>query len=268
MWLLGGRAYLAWYRSASEIPETRMGWGRAGGLNAAARFLFVAAAERRVMPQTFDRSRRRILDPPARISEILFGVIMALTFTRAIDAASAGREDVRVLVFAAVGCNVAWGLVDAMMYLLGVLSERGRDLLTIQAVRAADSPDAARALIVDALPPIVARLLTADDLARLHRDLRALTNVPARPRIETADWLGAVGVFLLVCLATLPLVVPFVLIADVQTALLTSNAIALAIVFAAGYLLARYSGYRPLRTATIMVVLGCILVAVTIALGG
>ena len=74
--------------------------------------------------------------------------------------------------------------------------------------------------------------------------------------------------FLLVFLATLPLVVPFVLIADVQTALLTSNAIALAILFAAGSLLARYSGYRPLRTATIMVVVGCILVGVTIALGG
>jgi hypothetical protein len=220
------------------------------------------------MQQTLDRRSRRILDPPARISEILFGVIMALTFTRAIDAASAGREDVTTLVFAAVGCNVAWGLVDAMMYLLGVLSERGRDLLTLRAVRAAGSPDAARAVIVDALPPIVASLLTADDLARLHRGLRALINVPARPGFEREDWLGAAGVFLLVFLSTLPLVVPLLLIADVQVALLVSNAVALVMLFVAGYLLGRYSGYRPLRTALVMVVLGCVLVAVTIALGG
>src|SRR5262249_8327813 len=112
------------------------------------------------MPETPQRASRRILDPPARISEILFGVIMALTFTTTIDAANAGRADVRTLVFAALGCNVAWGLVDAMMYLVDVLMDRGRDLLTLQAVRTASSPDAARAIIAGALPPIVARLLT------------------------------------------------------------------------------------------------------------
>jgi len=220
------------------------------------------------MPQTQDRGSRRILDPPARISEILFGVIMALTFTTTIDAASAGREEVRTLLFAAVGCNVAWGLVDALMYLVDVLSERGRDLLTLRAVRTASSPDAARAVIAGVLPPIVARLLTGDDFARLQRGLAALTDVPARPWLAKEDWLGAAGVFLLVFLSTLPLAVPFVLIADVRVALRASNALAIVMLFAAGLLLGRYGGYRPALTGLIMMVLGCGLVALTIALGG
>ncbi len=220
------------------------------------------------MPQTSTRGSRRILDPLARISEILFGVIMALTFTTTVDAANAGRAEVRTLVFAAVGCNVAWGLVDAMMYLIDVLTERGRDLLTLRAVRTASSPDAARAIIADALPPIVARLLTGDDLARIQRSLVALTDVPARPWLKKRDWLGAAGVFLLVFASTLPLVVPFFLIGDVHVALRVSNAVAIVMLFAAGYLLGRYGGYRPLLNAVTMVVLGCGLVSLTIALGG
>src|SRR5262245_53705848 len=174
------------------------------------------------MPQTIDFGSRRILDPLARISEILFGVIMALTFTTTIDAASAGRADVRTLVFAAVGCNVAWGLVDALMYLIEVLTERGRDLLTLRAVQTAPSPAAGRAIIAGALPPIVARVLTGDDLSRLQRGLAARTDVPTRPWLEKKDWLGAVGVFLLVFTSTLPLVLPFLLIADVRIALRAS----------------------------------------------
>jgi hypothetical protein len=211
---------------------------------------------------------RRILDPPARISEILFGVIMALTFTTTVDAASAGRAEVRTLVFAALGCNVAWGLVDAMMYLLNVLMERGRDLLTLRAVRTASSSHAARAIIAGALPPLVARQLTGDDLARVQVGLATLPDVPARPRLQKDDWLGAAAVFLLVFVSTLPLVVPFFLIGDVRVALRMSNAVAIVMLFAAGYLLARYGGYRPLLTAVTMVVVGCGLVAVTVALGG
>src|SRR5262245_2252071 len=220
------------------------------------------------MPQTIDFGSRRILDPPARISEFRFGVIMALPFPATIDAASAGREDVRTLVFAAVGCNVAWGLVDAIMFLIDVLIDRGRDLLTLRAVRTASSPDAARAIIAGVLPPIVARQLTADDLARVQRGLVALTDVPARPGLEKKDWLGAAGVFLLVFLSTFPLVVPFFLMADVRVALRASNAVAIVMLFAAGYLLGRYGGYRPLLTAVTMVVVGCVLIALTIALGG
>jgi hypothetical protein len=220
------------------------------------------------LPQTAQRESRRILDPLARSSEILFGVIMALTFTTTIDAARAGRAEVGTLVFAALGCNLAWGLVDAMMYLVDVLVVRGRDLVTLRAVRTASSPDAARAIVADALPPIVVRLLTGDDLARVQRGLAALTDVPARPWLEKHDWLGAAGVFLLVFLSTLPLVVPFFLIADVRVALRVSNAIAIMMLFATGYLLGRYGGYRPWLTAVTMVVLGCGLVALTIALGG
>jgi hypothetical protein len=38
---------------------------------------------------------KRILDPVERISEVLFGLIMVLTFTGSLSAAEAGRAEVR-----------------------------------------------------------------------------------------------------------------------------------------------------------------------------
>jgi VIT1/CCC1 family predicted Fe2+/Mn2+ transporter len=66
----------------------------------------------------------RLLDPIDRVSEVIFGLIMVLTFTGTLSVSEADRLEVRAMVVSALGCNIAWGIVDAMMYLLAVLTER------------------------------------------------------------------------------------------------------------------------------------------------
>ena len=51
----------------------------------------------------------RVLDPSERIAEVLFGLIMVLTFTGSLSIADAGANDVRVMLIGALGCNLAWG---------------------------------------------------------------------------------------------------------------------------------------------------------------
>jgi len=227
----------------------------------------VQAVIDRLPADAIERSDR-VLDPPSRASEVLFGVIMALTFTTTVDAASGGAEDVRVLLYAAIGCNLAWGLVDAVMYLMNVLAERGRDLVTARSVRAAARPADAHRVLTEAMPPMLASLLATDDLERIRQRLARIDTLPARPRLTAEDWRGAVAVFLLVFLSTLPIVVPFLLIQNVQVALRASNVVALAMLFACGYGIANYSGYRPWLTGLSMAVIGVVLVGITIALGG
>ena len=209
-----------------------------------------------------------ILDPLSRVSEILFGIIMALTFTTTIDAATGGDEEVRTLLYAAVGCNLAWGLVDAVMFLMNALAERGRDLVTVRAVHGAATAEEAHRIITSAMPPALSSILTAEDIERVRQGLDRMNDLPPRPRLTTEDWLSAVAVFLLVSLSTFPIVVPFFVFSSVQWALRASNAVAIAMLFACGYLLAGYGGYRPWSTGLTMVVLGVVLVAVTTALGG
>ncbi len=219
-------------------------------------------------PAAATAPRQRLLDPVARISEILFGLIMALTFTGTLDVATAGTEDVRVLLVGTLGCNVAWGLVDAVMFLVTTLTERGRNLVTVRDLRAAATPEAGRAIVANALPPVVAAAMPPDEIETLRTNLLALPALPSRPWLEHTDWLSAGAIFLLVFLATFPVVIPFMLIDEVGFALRASNGVAIVMLFVSGFLLARHGGYRPVVTGLSMVGLGVTLVGIAIALGG
>jgi hypothetical protein len=66
--------------------------------------------------------QRRVLDPIERASEAIFGVLMAVSIMGALSVTSAGPQDARATLLMALGCNVAWGFTDAMMYLVTVRS--------------------------------------------------------------------------------------------------------------------------------------------------
>jgi hypothetical protein len=70
-----------------------------------------------------DKSSKRILAPIERISEVLFGLIMVPGFTGLKTAAQDGRADIRTRVFGASGCNLSWGLIDGIQYLMDCLGE-------------------------------------------------------------------------------------------------------------------------------------------------
>jgi hypothetical protein len=56
------------------------------------------------------------LDPASRLGEVLFGLIMVLTVTLTASlAAKSGKDGVRQLLVTAVGCNIAWGIIDGVM---------------------------------------------------------------------------------------------------------------------------------------------------------
>src|SRR5262249_3171605 len=202
-----------------------------------------------------------------RISEVLFGLIMALTFTCTLGVATAGRLEVRTMLIGALGCNLAWGIIDGGVYLLARLHEYGRAILSWRAVRDAADAGAAQRIVANALPPLVASVLEPAQLELIRQRLHELAE-PARPRLTKSDWLGALGIFLLSFLSTFPIVIPFLLIGDARLALRLSNAVAITMLFLCGFMFARFAGYRPMAMGLSMVALGGAMVAVAIALGG
>ena len=211
-------------------------------------------------------SREQLLDPIDRISEILFGLIMALTFTVTLDAATADDAEVRSMLLAALGCNVAWGLVDGVMYLSMGLVGRAHGLRLMRDLRASDATGG-RSLLREAVPPVVAATLDDAELDRI-RSMLDDVDLPARPHLRKDDVLGGFAVATLVFLSTFPVALPFAFIDDPGIALRTSNGIALALLFLAGIALGRYGGVRPIRLGLLMAVCGSVLVAMTVALGG
>jgi len=223
------------------------------------------------VPDKAAPARRRwlgVLSDDERANEILFGLIMVMTFTGSLSVATADREDVREMLLGAIGCNVAWGIVDAAMYLMTTLALRGAAIDALRRVRAARTSGEARGLIVDALPKVVADVMRESEIAELHARLARLPEPPARPWLAGRDYLGALGVFLLVAVATLPVVVPFVVMQHTHRAVRWSHAIAIAMMFTVGLKLGRRSLVHPVAMGVAIALLGVALAAMTMALGG
>jgi len=208
-----------------------------------------------------------LLDPIDRISEILFGLIMAVTIVGSLSIASAGHAEVRTVLVGALGCNLAWGLVDAVMYVVRTLVERTRGRTLARRIAAA-TPDAGRALLTQALPARLGALLGADELESMRR--RVVARPPETGRtLAAADYGAALLVFFFVVVATFPVVAPFLFIDRLATAMAVSRWITLVMLFFAGAALGRHAGYaRPWLTGASMALFGAVLIVTVMALGG
>lgn len=213
-------------------------------------------------------ARQPILNPVDRISEMLFGLFMALTFIGAVTVAGAGQNEVRALFVTAFGCNIAWGLVDAVMYLVRTGTERGRQLRLVHAVRAATDEEEGRALVRQELMAAFPRATTEAQVEAIRQRVMELEGVPSRVEFDGRDALAAVAIFLIVVAATFPVVLPFAFFTDVEAAKWTSRGLALAMLFAGGLALGNYAGYGSWKAGLMMVGLGTALTVAIVALGG
>jgi len=193
---------------------------------------------------------------------------MVLTFTGSLSVAEIGREDIRTMLVGALGCNLAWGIIDAVFYLMGSLAEKGRDLAIFRVVRTVADPREAQRLIAEALPPVIASVVRPPELEAMHLRLQSLPEPPGPARLSALDLQGAGGVFLLVFFSTFPVAVPFIVMRDALAAVRVSNAVAVAMLFVTGAAYGRCVGRSPWVLGAVMVALGAVLVALTIALGG
>jgi hypothetical protein len=214
----------------------------------------------------------KYLDQATSLGEVLFGLIMTLTFTlgAGLTIQEEGAEGARELLIATIGCNIAWGVIDGIFFVLGQLFERGRRRRVMQLVRSASQDADAAALVAGELDDIIAKVMTTEERATLYRRIVAQVRIgELRPNpITRDDVMGGIASFWLVFFASLPAAIPFLLIGDAHLALRVSNAILLGLLFWAGYSWARYTTARPTLTGLVFLLCGAGLVAMAIALGG
>jgi len=209
-----------------------------------------------------------ILSPVERVSEILFGLIMTLSITGTVSVVTGGREEVGAMLLGVLGCNIAWGFIDGILYLLGMISEHGREFALHESLQQSPDPEKTRAVIAGELPPFVAGALLPADFDAIHQRLVSMPEKPRHQVMNLQDLLGAAGVLVLVVLSCVPLIIPFLFLHDPLPALRVSNAVAILMLFIGGYTLAAYARLPKISTGIVMVVLGVAMVGITIALGG
>ena len=215
----------------------------------------------------------RYLDPSTSLAEILFGLIMTLTFTlgAGLLIEDEGRAGARELLIGVIGCNVAWGIIDGALYLVGQLFDRGRLQRLGLAVSRTQHRSDAVTLIAEELNPLLGGVLSPRETEALYE--RIVDNISRKTErkknsITRDDWLGALVSFFLVVITSLPAAIPFMLIDDARLALRVSNAVLVALLFFSGYWWARYTVSKPWIAGLAFLLIGTGLVAAAIALGG
>ena len=216
----------------------------------------------------------RYIAPADRMSELLFGLIMVLTYTVSARPETDGRDATRETLVGAVGNNLAWGLISGVLFIVYNVFERGRTMQLVQTVRQTSGREEALAILRDELDDKLETLAGEAERERLYCDI--LTRVgnlqPPQGRIRREDVIGALIVFVLVFSAAIPAVVPFWLIEDLRLAVRVSNGLLIGMLFLVGFFWARRSFTNPWLGGLALTVLGGLLVGlaeiVTDVIGG
>src|SRR5262245_11202606 len=214
----------------------------------------------------------RYLDPGETLGEVLGGFIMTLTFTLGARLLTAdGQLDARDLVVAIVGCNVAWGVIDATLFVLNNLFYRSRRVHFFRELKSLRNEAEALAAVGEEFgldeEPVNVR---SEDRAVLHQYLLAMSvrATPAKVGLRQRDFVSAFIVFGLVSATAVPGVIPLLLLADSNLALHVSNWLLILLLFVVGCWWGRYTDAPPWRVGLTAMLLGIFMVLVAVALGG
>lgn len=146
-----------------------------------------------------------VLNPIDRISEVLFGLIMVLTFTSAISVSTSGKQEISELLWAALGCNLAWAFVDVIMFLLNILLERGHSLKALREIKQTKTDEESAEILKEEIQPLIKALLTKEEMLKLASRVKALPSSDVRVILTSGDYVAGFQIFMLVFYAHSPL---------------------------------------------------------------
>ena len=214
----------------------------------------------------------RYLDPGETLGEVLGGFIMALTFTLGARLLTAdGQLEAHDLVVAIVGCNIAWGVIDATLFVLNNLFYRSRHARFFRSLKdMRGEAEALRAVEEEFGLEDEPLAVHPEDRARLYRSFLALSAraTLARKGLRRQDLVAAIIVFALVSATAVPGVIPLLLLADSNLALYVSNGVLILLLFVVGYWWGRYTDAPSWRVGLTAMLIGVFMVLVAVALGG
>ena len=212
------------------------------------------------------------LKPNESLTQLVSGLIVVLTFTLAASVATGGgQQGARSALFGAIAANLSWGIINAVLYVMDSAFDRNRQIRIARAITSTSNEAAALSAIRNELDPYLVSVTRVEDREQLYRNVRsALTHghLPRRTDFLRDDMMGAFAVFFLTLSATIPAILPLLIIDHPWLALRVSNGLVIGSLFFAGYHWAKYTDANPWLAGFGLTALGMALVVVAIAIGG
>jgi uncharacterized membrane protein YdcZ (DUF606 family) len=208
-----------------------------------------------------------VLSVDKQSSEALYGIILTLTTTASLRVVAGQNIDARGLFAATLTTSIAWGFVDAVMYLINVLLARARERKVLDDLRQAPTEEAFRELLRGTTSKDVVDHVKPKVMAHL-RGFLAEQPERAKPGLRRRDYGAALMIWLVVCGIALPVAVPFLLFDSPRTAVRVSQVAAIVIMFVLGMRLGHWTGKNPVIAGVISAAVGMLIAVACLALGG
>jgi VIT1/CCC1 family predicted Fe2+/Mn2+ transporter len=219
---------------------------------------------------------KKYLSPSDRLTEIITSIIMTMAVIGATRIGiGANNNNFHVIFYAAIGCDIAWGMIDAVLYIFSELMDRGRHALFLKSVQAIQDKDKAIEFITkkveEEMDPAILEHFNHEDRIQLSQKVVQFSSkmTPVNVHISKDDVFGAISIFVVVICTGLVLLIPFVLFSgDITFASRISEIIALILLFLIGYRWAKTTNRPKIQTGIIMALLGVVIDVIVILLGG
>jgi len=210
------------------------------------------------------------LDPTERLDELLFALIMALSITLGVCLASDEDTSALQVMWAVIGCNLAWGLIDGCMHIVTQMFDRSSKARLVQALRSSRDESDEVAIVGGVLDSQLSALTSADERRALYLNITGRLHGSAvqRTHMVAADVYGGLAIVRLMVLATIPAIAPFLWLTDRLVAGRVSNGLVLLTLFGVGYGLGRSIQANPWTLGLSTAVFGLAMVIIVVLLGG
>src|SRR4051794_26485207 len=110
------------------------------------------------------------LGPADRLGEVVFGLIMALGV---IGACRLETEELgnREMLIGVLGCNIAWAIVDGVMFACAGLFERGLQTRLVRRVQSSATDQIARQHVAEEFDDRLGMFATPEQRERIYSDM-------------------------------------------------------------------------------------------------
>jgi hypothetical protein len=205
-------------------------------------------------------------------AEVMYGVIIAMSFTSVLRGQQSILElAIYTTITAALFCCIAWGIADGLFYSWERRYIIRQENKIIQFSQSAQETESAVSLIGEQLDDTILRNISEDNRNQLYQKLTEyLSKVDVKESVSWRQTLTIVGgTFLLSTGAGLIVVLPFLMMGNVEHALYVSNMLGIFLLFGAGYFRSLERTFiAKIASAFGSAFIGIIITVATIVLGG
>lgn len=173
------------------------------------------------------------------------------------------------MLFAAVGVNITWGVIDGLSSIYTNLIDSIKEDELVRSLRAGRGNQKNIQAAMDNLDDTIARHLSEADRSKIIEMLQSgATGKPPESRLTSEDYQAAFATFLIDLLTVFPVILPYIIFDSVHLAMLGSQIVATVAFITIGSQLAKQAHMNRGKTALAFGLMGIFVMLFRMHLAG